>query len=170
MGNIRTRVNHQIKSPEIRVIGPNGENFGVISPRDALSKAQEYNLDLVEISPNAIPPVCKITDFGKYQYEEKKKQKVAKSKVKTIETKSLQVKIATDEHDLELKAQKASEWLAEGHRIKVDLFLVGRSKFMDFNFLNERLGRLLKIITTEYKIAEPAKKGPKGITMVIEKK
>jgi translation initiation factor IF-3 len=170
VGNIRTRVNHQIKSPEIRVIGPNGENFGVISPRDALSKAQEYNLDLVEISPNAIPPVCKITDFGKYQYEEKKKQKVAKSKVKTIETKSLQVKIATDEHDLELKAQKASEWLAEGHRIKVDLFLVGRSKFMDFNFLNERLGRLLKIITTEYKIAEPAKKGPKGITMVIEKK
>lgn len=170
MGNIRTRVNHQIKSPEIRVIGPNGENFGVISPRDALSKAQEYNLDLVEISPNAVPPVCKITDFGKYQYEEKKKQKVAKSKVKTIETKSLQVKIATDEHDLELKAQKASEWLAEGHRIKVDLFLVGRSKFMDFNFLNERLGRLLKIITTEYKIAEPAKKGPKGITMVIEKK
>ena len=170
MGNIRTRVNHQIKSPEIRVIGPNGENFGVITPREALSKAQEYNLDLVEISPNAVPPVCKITDFGKYQYEEKKKQKVAESKVKTIETKSLQVKIATDEHDLELKAQKASEWLAEGHRIKVDLFLVGRSKFMDFNFLNERLGRLLKIITTEYKIAEPAKKGPKGITMVIEKK
>jgi translation initiation factor IF-3 len=153
----------------MRVIGPAGENFGVISLHDALTKAQEFGLDLVEISPNAVPPIGKITDFGKYQYDEKKKQKVAKAKVKTIETKSLQVKIATDEHDLQLKAKKASEWLAEGHRIKVDLFITGRAKYMDFKFLNERLDRILKLITEKYKVAEAPKKGLKGLTMVIEK-
>lgn len=169
MSNVKTKVNHQIKAPELRVIGPLGENFGIISLREALVKAQELGMDLVEISPNAVPPIGKITDFGKYQYDEKKKQKIAKTKIKTIDTKSLQVKIATDEHDLELKAKRASAWLKEGHRIKIDLFLTGRSKYMEFNFLNERLDRILKLITEKYKIAEPAKKGPKGLTMVIEK-
>lgn len=169
MSNIKTRINHQIKSPELRVIGPAGENFGVISLQSAIAKAQELELDLVEISPNVVPPICKITDFGKYQYDEKKKHKVTKTKIKTIETKSLQVKIATDEHDLQLKAKKASEWLAEGHRIKIDLFITGRAKYMDFNFLNERLDRILKLITEKYKIAESPKKGLKGLTMVIEK-
>lgn len=153
----------------MRVIGPAGENFGVIPLKDALIKAQELGLDLVEISPNAVPPIGKITDFGKYQYDEKKKQKVAKAKVKTIDTKSLQVKIGTDEHDLQLKAKKASEWLAEGHRIKIDLFITGRAKYMDFKFLNERLDRILKLITEKFKVAESPKKGLKGLTMVIEK-
>ena len=169
MGNIKTRINHQIKAAELRVIGPAGENFGIIPLRDALVKAQELGLDLIEISPNAVPPIGKISDFGKYQYDEKKKQKTAKAKVKTIETKSLQVKIATDEHDLQLKAKKASEWLAEGHRIKLDLFITGRAKYMDFKFLSERLDRVLKLITEKYKVAEAPKKGLKGLTMVIEK-
>jgi len=169
LSNLKIRINHQIKSPELRVIGPAGENFGVISLQNALIKAQELAMDLVEISPNVVPPICKITDFGKYQYDEKKKHKVAKTKVKIIETKSLQVKIATDEHDLQLKAKKASEWLAEGHRIKIDLFITGRAKYMDFKFLSERLDRILKLITEKYKVAESPKKGLKGLTMVIEK-
>ena len=169
MSNIKIRINHQIKAPELRVIGPAGENFGVISLQEALSKARELELDLVEISPNIAPPICKITDFGKYQYDEKKKHKVAKTKVKVIDTKSLQVKIGTDEHDLQLKAKKASEWLAEGHRIKIDLFITGRAKYMDFKFLSERLDRILKLITEKYKVAESPKKGLKGLTMVIEK-
>ncbi len=169
MSNIKIRINHQIKAPELRVIGPAGENFGVISLQDALTKAREMEFDLVEISPNVVPPICKITDFGKYQYDEKKKHKVAKTKVKVIDTKSLQVKIGTDEHDLQLKAKKASEWLAEGHRIKIDLFITGRAKYMDFKFLSERLDRILKLITEKYKVAESPKKGLKGLTMVIEK-
>ncbi len=169
MSNIRTRINHQIKSSELRVIGPAGENFGVISLSEALEKARESGLDLVEISPNVNPPICKITDFGRYQYDEKKKHKVTKSKVKIMETKSLQVKIATGENDLQLKAKKASAWLAEGHRIKIDLYVTGRAKYMDFKFLNERLDRILKLITEKYKIAEAPKKGMKGLTMVIEK-
>ncbi len=109
-------------------------------------------------------------DYGKYVYDEKKKQKEAKSKVQTTEVKTVQVKIGTGEHDLELKAKRVSEWLAEGNRVKIDLFLIGRSKYMDFNFLKERLERILKLITVEYRIAQEAVKGPKGLTIYVEKK
>lgn len=164
-----TRINHQIKSPQVRVIGPEGENFGILTISEALAKAHEFSLDLIEISPNAQPPVAKITDFGKFQYEENKKQKAAKAKAHTIELKSLQIKIGTGEHDLELKAKKASEWLKEGQRIKIDLFLPGRSKYMDPKFLEERLKRVLAFITENYKIAEKPQKSPKGLTTIIEK-
>jgi len=166
----KTRINHQIKVSELRVIGPEGENFGVLPLKDALMKAEEFGVDLIEVSPDANPPVAKLMDYGKYQYIESKKDKQMKSKAHATEVKSLQVKVGTGEHDLELKAKKASEWLAEGHRIKIDLFLMGRSKFMDFNFLKERLNRVLKLITVEHKIAEAPKRSPKGLSLVIEKK
>ncbi len=164
-----TRINHQIKAPQVRVIGSQGENFGILTISEALAKAHEAGLDLIEISPNAQPPVAKITDYGKFQYEENKKQKAAKAKAHTIEIKSLQIKIGTGEHDLELKAKKASEWLKEGQRIKIDLFLPGRSKYMDPKFLEERLQRVLAFITENYKIAEKPQKSPKGLTTIIEK-
>ena len=131
--------------------------------------AQGENLDLIEISPNAVPPIAKIMDFGKYQYEQNKKQKKAKSGAKASETKSIQIKIATGDNDLALKARKASEWLKEGHRIKVELFLSGRAKYMDEKFLKERLDRVLHLITENYKVAENYKKGPKGPTITIER-
>lgn len=169
MSNIRTRINHQIRATELRVIGPVGENIGVISLKEALEKAREMSLDLIEISPNANPPVAKIMDYGKFQYDERKKLKTAKAKSKVVETKNIQVKVGTGDHDLELKAKKASEWLAEGNRVKIDLFLTGRSKFMDIKFLKERLERILRLVATNYKIAEEPKKSPKGLTTVIEK-
>ena len=163
------RINHQIKAPELRVIDSEGNNLGVLSLREALMKAQESGFDLIEMSPDANPPVAKIMDYGKFQYALNKKQKAAKAKIRTVEVKSVQVKIGTSEHDLALKAKKASEWLAEGNRIKVDLFLTGRSKFMDFKFLKERLDRVLKLITVDYKISEEPKKGLKGLSVMIEK-
>jgi len=165
----RTRINHQIKAPELRVIGPEGENYGIISVSEALQRAHDAGLDLIEISPNANPPVAKISDYGKFQYQENKKEKAAKAKAHTIELKTLQVKIGTGEHDLELKAKKASEWLREGQRIKIDLFLPGRSKYMDPKFLEERLKRILTLVTEQYKIAEKPTKSPKGLTTIIEK-
>jgi translation initiation factor IF-3 len=170
LSNQRIRINHQIQAPELRVISEEGENLGVITIQEALKRAQEAGSDLIEISPNAQPPIAKIMDFGKFQYQESKKQKAAKAKSKTTETKQIQVKVGTGDHDLDLKAKKASEWLKEGHRIKIDLFLIGRSKFMDFNFLKERLDRVLHLITEEYRVSDPAKKGPKGLTITIEKK
>lgn len=124
---------------------------------------------MIEISPNATPPVAKIMDYGKFQYSENKKQKVAKAKVHTVEVKNIQIKIGTSEHDLELKAKRVGEWLAEGNRVKIDLFLIGRSKYMEFKFLQERLTRILKLIPMEYKVADPIKKGMKGLTIIIEK-
>src|ERR1035437_9842295 len=167
--NIRAKINHQIRAAELRVIDSNGTNLGVISLSEALGKAEEQGLDLIEISPGIVPPIAKIMDFGKYQYEINKKQKQAKSKTKTVEVKNVQVKIGTGDHDLSLKAKKASEWLAEGNRIKIDLFLPGRAKYLDFKFLKERLDRLLKLITVDYIVADPAKKSLKGITTLIER-
>lgn len=124
---------------------------------------------MIEISPSATPPIAKIMDWGKYQYQESKKQRDTKAKVKTAETKSVQVKVETGEHDMNLKAKRTADWLAEGHRVRVDLFLRGRYKYMAFEFLKERLERFLLLIPTEYKLAEPIGKGPKGLTTVVER-
>jgi translation initiation factor IF-3 len=164
-----TRINHQIRAAEVRVIGPEGENIGVISLSDALSRAQEAGLDLIEISPNAVPPVAKIMEYGKFHYEQEKKRREIKAKSHTTETKSVQVKIGTGDNDMALKAKKAAQWLAEGHRVKVDLFLWGRYKYMEFAFLKERLERFLKLIPQDFKLGEPIAKSPKGLSTVLER-
>jgi len=166
---LRERINNQIRASELRVIDNENNNLGVLSIRDALELAQSKGLDLIEISPNANPPIGKIMDFGKYQYEVNKKLKKSKAGAKATETKSIQVKIGTGEHDLELKAKTASKWLKEGHRIKIELFLAGRAKYMDEKFLRERLDRVLHFITENYKVSDSYKKGPKGLTITIEK-
>lgn len=165
----RTKINHAIKALELRVIGPEGENLGTLSTADALKQAEKFKLDLIEISPNAKPPVAKIMDFGKYRYETGRKAREVKAKSHVTETKSVQVKIGTGEHDQQLKAKRAAEWLEEGHRVKVDLFLWGRYKYMEAEFLKERLNRFLKIIPSDYKVADPVKKSPKGFTTTLER-
>lgn len=154
---------------ELRVVGADGANLGVISKEEAVSKAEEAGLDLIEISPKAKPPVAKIMDYGKFQYEQKKKQREIKAKSHVTETKNVQVKIGTGEHDLALKAERVIGWLKEGHRVKIDLFLWGRYKYMEFNFLKERLERFLLLVTESHKIADEIKKSPKGLSVIIER-
>lgn len=166
---MRERINNQIRASEVRVISNEGVNLGVLSIKVALALATEQGLDLIEISPNTLPPIAKIAEYGKYKYEQNKKLKKAKAGAKTTETKSIQIKIGTGDNDLALKARRASEWLKDGHRIKVELFLSGRSKYMPESFLRERLDRVLHLITENYKIAESYKRGPKGPTITIEK-
>jgi len=167
--NPKVKINHQIRAKELRVITDEGEVLGVLTLGDALKKAEELGLDLIEISPTAEPPVAKIMDYGKYQYQLSKKQKEAKSRAHVTETKSLQVKIGTSEHDLELKAKNASKWLKEGHRVKIDLFLVGRSKYADMAFKKERLDRVLTLISEEYRLSGEPIKSPKGLTVMLER-
>ncbi|MFA5996968.1 MAG: translation initiation factor IF-3 [Candidatus Paceibacterota bacterium] len=167
--NPKTKINHQIRAKELRVITDTGEILGVLSLSEALKKAEELGLDLIEISPNAEPPVAKIMDYGKYQYQQSKKQKEAKARTHVTETKTLQVKIGTSEHDLELKAKNASKWLKEGHRVKIDLFLVGRTKYADINFKKERLDRVLTLITEEYRLSGEPLKSPKGLSVTLER-
>lgn len=162
------RINESIRVPEVRVIGAEGENLGILTTKEAFEKAQEAGLDLIEVSPKAKPPVARIADYGKYKYELKKKEKEIKSKSQVTETKVTQVKIGTGEGDLNRKAKKVGEWIAEGHRVKIDLFLWGRYKYMEFEFLKERLERFLAIVTESFKIADEIKKSPKGLTVIIE--
>lgn len=165
----RTRINHAIKAAELRVVTSEGENLGTLSLADALKAAEDRKQDLIEISPNAKPPVAKIMDYGKYRYETGRKAREVKAKSHSTETKSVQVKIGTGDHDQQLKARRAAEWLIEGHRVKVDLFLWGRYKYMEQEFLKERLERFLKIIPADYKIADPMKKSPKGWSTTLER-
>lgn len=166
---MRERINNQIRARELRVIDNENQNLGLLSFKEALELAHEKGLDLIEISPNANPPVARIADFGKYQYEASKKLKKTKAGAKPSETKSIQIKIGTGDHDLALKAKTASKWLREGHRIKIELFLIGRSKYMDQQFLKERLDRVLNLISEDYKVSDSYKKGPKGLFITIEK-
>lgn len=163
------RINKGIWATEVRVIGSDGASLGTMPTPEALKKAEAESLDLIEISPNATPPIVKIMDYGKFQYEQSKKERDVKAKTHTTETKTLQIKIGTGEHDLELKAKKATMWLREGHRIKLDLFLAGRAKYMKEDFLKERLDRILVLIAEDYKIADGPKRGPKGLMVVLER-
>ncbi len=140
-----------------------------MSNSDAQKAAQAAGLDLIEISPTAKPPIAKIMEYGKYLYEQKKKQREHKSKSHATETKSLQMRIGTSDHSLGIKAKQASEWLSEGHRVKFGLYLQGRAKYLDKKFLETRMDRFLKLLTVDYKVAEPPTSGPKGMTIVIEK-
>ncbi len=165
----KVRINREIAAPELRVIGAQGENLGVISSAQALKAAQDAGLDLIEISPNAQPPVAKIMDYGKFQYEQKKKDSAAKAKQKVSETKEVQIKVGTGENDMRLKAKKAAEWLAEGHRVRAELFLKGRYKGMEEAFLKTRLEKFLLLIPYPYRIADPVARAPKGFATIIER-
>jgi translation initiation factor IF-3 len=165
----KVRINREIHSPELRVIGAEGENLGVLSIAEALKAAQDVDLDLIEISPNAKPPVAKIMDYGKFQYEQKKKESAARAKAKVSETKEVQIKVGTGENDMRLKAKKAAEWLAEGHRVRAELFLKGRYKGMEEAFLKTRLEKFLLLIPYAYRVADPITRAPKGFATIIER-
>ncbi|MEO1494156.1 MAG: translation initiation factor IF-3 [Pseudomonadota bacterium] len=120
------RVNRMIRNPEIRLIDHEGENHGVVDPRDAVTMAEEVGLDLVEISPNADPPVCKIMDLGKFKYEQQKKANEAKKKQKTIEVKEVKFRPNIDTHDYDVKMRNVTKFLEGGDKVKVTLRFRGR--------------------------------------------
>ena len=113
-------------APQIRLIGDDGQMLGVMTPREALSIAESKGLDLIEIAPTASPPTCKIMDYGKWKYEAKKKEKVAKKNQTIITVKEIQVRPRTDDHDLEVKMKHARRFLLEGDKVKVNLRFSGR--------------------------------------------
>ena len=120
------RANERINAPEIRLIGPNGENVGVVTPDKARSMARAAELDLVEISPNANPPVAKIMDLGKYKYEQQKREAEARKKQKTIEVKEVKFRPNTDTHDFDVKMRSVMKFLDNGDKVKVTMRFRGR--------------------------------------------
>ncbi len=131
------RVNEKIQSNEIRLIGAEGENVGVVSPARAMQMADEVGLDLVEISPNASPPVCKIMDFGKFKYEQQKRESEARKKQKIIEVKEVKFRPNTDIHDYEVKMRNVFKFLENGDKVKITLRFRGRE------MAHQNLGREL---------------------------
>ncbi len=131
------RVNERIRAREVRLIDENGEMIGVMPPQRALDIARERNLDLVEVSPNAIPPVCKLMDYGRYKYEQAKKENEARKHQKTVTLKEIRLSPRTDEHDVDVKTRKIQEFLAEGDRVRVSV------KFRGAEMRHPDIGRKL---------------------------
>lgn len=120
------RINERIRVPEVRVIGEEGEQLGVMNTRDAVQMAREKGLDLVEVAAQADPPVCRIIDYGKFQYEAKKKANEAKKKQVTITVKEVKFRPSTDEHDYDYRMKHAREWLQAGDKVKATIWFRGR--------------------------------------------
>ncbi|MBA2286514.1 MAG: translation initiation factor IF-3 [Ktedonobacteraceae bacterium] len=116
-----TRVNERIRAREVRLIDENGEMIGVMAPMRALDIARERNLDIVEISPNASPPVCKLMDYGRFKYEQAKRENEARKNQKTITLKEIRMRPRTDDHDIDVKTRKIQEFLAEGDKVRVSV-------------------------------------------------
>ncbi|MBO9340600.1 MAG: translation initiation factor IF-3 [Roseiflexus sp.] len=125
----RLRINNRIRAREVRLIDENGAQVGIVSIRDALSMAEERGLDLVEVAPNAVPPVCRILDYGKFRYEQSKKEREARKNQKQVEVKQIRLEPKTNEHDLEVKAKQARRFLLEGDKVKFNLRFRGREIF-----------------------------------------
>lgn len=165
----KVSINGQIRALEMRVIDQHGKNLGVLQKEEALKLAEEAGLDLIEVSSSATPPICKIADYGKHAYEVSKKKKEVKAKQVSSETKNIQISVEISDNDILIKAKRAAEWLKEGHRVKIDLQMRGRTKYLDEAFLRSRMDRILAIIPCEYKLAEPVKKNGNKFMTVLEK-
>ncbi|ATI42419.1 translation initiation factor IF-3 [Pacificitalea manganoxidans] len=158
------RVNERIRASEIRLIGPEGQNVGVVTPERAMELAQQVGLDLVEISPNATPPVCKIMDFGKFKYEQQKRESEARKKQKIIEVKEVKFRPNTDHHDYEVKMRNVVRFLENGDKVKVTLRFRGRE------MAHQNLGRdLLERVAADVKELGKVENMPKmeGRQMVM---
>lgn len=138
-GNFGPRMNQRIRVPEVRLIGPTGEQLGIVATRDAQEQAKSLGLDLVEISPTSRPPVCRIMDYGKYRYEQSKKEKQNKRNSAATKVKEIQLHPSVGDNDYGVKIRQLKGFLAEGHRIKVALFFRGREnahKELGFDLMN----------------------------------
>ncbi len=126
MRSDRTNINRDIRAREVRVIDPDGEQVGIIPTRQALETAAEFGLDLVEVSPNASPPVCKIMDYGRYRYEQTKKKQEAKKKQSSFQVKEIKVRPKTGEHDLQTKIGHIKKFIERKDKVKVTVIFRGR--------------------------------------------
>lgn len=122
----KVRANERIRSPQIRLIGSNGEQIGIVPVKDALRRAQEEGLDLVEVAPNVRPPVCRILDLGKYLYSLSKKEKEARKKQKVIDVKEIKLTSKIEEHDFQTKLRNARKFIERGDKVKLTMYFRGR--------------------------------------------
>lgn len=146
---MKTRINQYIRAAEVRLIDSDGKMIGILKTSDALRMAQERQVDLVEISPNANPPVAKLLDFDKYRYQQEKLAQQSKKKVKKVTIKGIRLTVRIGTHDLAFKAKQTNEFLTEGHKCKVDVVMRGREQaHVDLAF--ELIKKFLAMVTTPF--------------------
>ena len=154
--NKQTQINEEIRASEVRLINEKGEMVGIVSLAEALGRAEKADLDLVNISPNADPPVCKILDYGKYRYEQQKKEKTAKKNQHVTEIKEIRLSASIEDHDIQVKAKTASKFLQDGDKVKVSLRFRGRER--DYTQLGfDAMNRFAEMVS-DYGVIEKAPK------------
>ena len=161
------RSNNRISSPEVQVITSEGENLGIISTNEAISKAKNQGLDLIEIAPNARPPVCKIMDMGKYKYDAQKKANLAKKKQKIISLKEIKMRPVTETHDYEFKVKNAKKFIAKGDKVKFTIRFKGR-ELQHSHLGNELMAKIKEDMKDIGKVELDPKFDGKQMIMVIQ--
>jgi len=161
------RSNNRINSPEVQVIGSTGENLGIINTNKAISMAKEEGLDLIEIAPNAKPPVCKIIDMGKYKYDAQKKANKAKKKQKKIELKEIKLRPVTETHDYNFKLRNAQKFLSKGDKVKFTIRFKGR-ELQHSNLGHDLMNKIQEDIKLVGKVEMNPKFDGKQMIMVIQ--
>jgi translation initiation factor IF-3 len=163
------RINEQIRVPEVRLIGPDGEQIGVMLTREALAQAAEAHLDLVEVAPQASPPVCRIMDYGKFKYQQSKKQQEARRKATTIQVKEIKVRPKIEEHDMGFKLKNGRRFLSEGDKVKISVIFRGREiahTDRGFKILTQMAEALADVATVE----QPPKLEGRNMSMIVTPK
>ncbi|MBE6063672.1 MAG: translation initiation factor IF-3 [Clostridium butyricum] len=159
-------INEEIREKEVRLIGNDGTQLGVMSGNEARKLAEESDLDLVMISPNAKPPVCKIMDYGKFVYEQSKKEKEAKKKQKVVNIKEIRVSLTIEEHDIDIKAKNARKFLLDGDKVKITVRFRGRE--MELGHMGQRILDMFASKLEDVSLIEKnAKREGRNMTMVL---
>ncbi|MBS0615464.1 MAG: translation initiation factor IF-3 [Verrucomicrobia bacterium] len=160
------RINREIRAPRMRVIDKDGNQLGVLTLIDALSRAEQVGLDLVEIAPNAVPPVCKIIDFGKYRYEQAKKEKESRKSQHQVKVKEVKLKPNTDEHDLQTKLRHAREFITKGNKVRITCVFRGR-EMMHTEFGLKVVKRMCEDLSDIATPESPAKLLGRNLSVVL---
>lgn len=150
------------------MIDRDGTNLGILATQDALRRAEDAGLDLIEISAKAVPPVARIMDYGKYQYQKEKEARDSAKKQKNVEIKAVRVGFNASAHDMDMRAKQADEFLQESGRVQIDFILKGRAKYLNRDFILNRLNTFLGYLSIPWKKTIEPRKGPRGLTLIIE--
>ncbi|MDY0094607.1 MAG: translation initiation factor IF-3 [Candidatus Vecturithrix sp.] len=165
-GRVENRINLQIQSPELRVVGPDGEQLGILSRDAALNKARELGLDLVEVAPTADPPVCKVMDYGKFRYQQQKRAHEAKKKQTVIQIKEVKVRPKIDEHDFQFKLNHVKRFLEGGDKAKISVVFRGR-EIVHKDLGQKLIDRFLEATQEIAEVESPAKMEGRNMTVVL---
>ena len=169
IGKLEHQINEEIRDKELRVIGADGSQLGIMTSSDALALAEEKDLDLVKIAPNAVPPVCKIMDYGKFRFEQLKKEKEAKKNQKVVEIKEIRMSPSIDTNDFNTKVKSAVKFLNDGNRVKVTVRFRGR-EMAHMNASKHILDDFAEALTEIAVVEKPAKVEGRSMTMVLAEK